>query len=119
MKNYIFLNKATKELQEDIERELLFSIIMDLRESKLTVGQAEQLASEYLKILPAESKEELLGKLQRLALTSYEAWQTYKKIALPYFEERRELLLEEVSQYIKEGRLDDALGKIKEEISYE
>lgn len=102
-----------KQLTSDIERDLLFHIILNMRHRKISVGEAQHLAQEFLALLPAKDKEELLNKLSELAKTYIEVQQVYVKYAGPYTEEKRKETLAAVRDFIKKGKTEQAIAVAK------
>lgn len=102
-----------KQLTSDVERDLLFHIILNMRHRKISVGEAQHLAQEFLALLPAKDKEELLSKLGELGKTYIEAQQVYIKYAGPYKEEKRQQTLTVMRDFIKKGKIEQAIAAAK------
>lgn len=107
-----------KELQSTIEKELLFYIINNMKQSDLTMKEAESLASEYYALQPFTDEDDLIKKLKLLALRYRQAWNVFKKIGIPYIEERKKNMLGHINQAITIGDIDSALKLTKEAILY-
>lgn len=100
-------------LQSDIERDLLFHIILNMRHRKISVGEAENLAKEFLTLMPAIDKEDLLNKLNSLGHKYPEAQAVYVKYAAPYEEEKRIKLLQTMTEHIQKGNIEEAISLAK------
>lgn len=100
---------ALKQLVSDVERDLLFHIILNMRKRNITVGEAEHLARDFLQLLPVTDKEELLKKLSALGERYPEAQAVFLKYASPHEEEKRQQLIEELSAHIKNGQIEKAI----------
>ncbi len=104
---------SVKQLISDIERDLLFHIILNMRHRKISVGEAQLLAQDFLTLLPSKDKEELLNKLNELGKIYLEANQVYVKYAGPYEEEKRQEVLKAMRDHIKKGEIEQALAVAK------
>jgi hypothetical protein len=100
---------SLKPLIEEIEKELLDEIIKNLKENKLTVEKAQELAKEFFSLLPIEDKKDLRNKLYTLSKDNQEALGVYVHYANTYDAEERERKLTQMSQHIKNGEIEDAL----------
>jgi len=107
-----------KELQSTIEKELLFHIISNMKEANLSMSQAQALAADYYALLPAINEDDLIQKLKLLAMKYAQAWKVFKKIGIPYIEEKKQQLLSQVHQAIGNNDIDTALKLTKETIVY-
>lgn len=107
-----------KILQATVERELLYYIILDMKDSKLTQKQAQYVAQDYLSVLPIKDSDDLIQKLRILATRSSEAWKTFLKIGAPYIEKKRNELLTSISQTLRNGDVVAALALTKEGLLY-
>lgn len=93
----------------DVERDLLFHIIFNLRRSKISLNEAQSLAKDFLALLPAEDKEQLLKKLEGLGQEYPEANEVYLKYATPHYESKNQHALDEMSEYIRQGDIEKAI----------
>lgn len=93
----------------DVEKELLLSIIKNIKEQRLTEEQGRKLAKEFLSLLPMRDKEDLLSKLLSFSQKHVEAKQAYIKVAKPHEEEERLKKLEMMSQHIQNGNIEHAI----------
>ncbi len=103
----------TDKLTDDVERELLFHIIWNMHESKLSPEEGARLAEEFLAILPAKDKEELLEKLNILSQKYKEAQSVYLKYADEQNKEKRDDALRLMSEHIQNGNLEEAIRVAK------
>jgi hypothetical protein len=97
----------------DIEKDLLLEIIKRVDEQKMTEEQAQQLAKDFLALLPIQDKKDLLDKLSKFSQANNEAAGTYLKYAAPYAEEERLRKLELMSKHIQNGEIENALAVAK------
>lgn len=107
-----------KELQSTIEKELLFFIINNMKNTELTMKEAEQLAADYYAFQPFTDEDDIISKLRLLGMKYRQAWNVYKKIGIPYMEERKNKILLQINQAIRLGNIEDALKITKEAILY-
>ena len=106
-------NQDVNKLVSDIERDLLFYIIMSMKSRKISIGEAHYLAQDFLKLLPVKDKEDLLEKLSGLANTYTEAREVFVKYNTPYEEEKRNKLLNTMRDHIKSGDIEKAIAVAK------
>lgn len=98
----------------DVERDLLFEILWNMRHSKISLETSHQLAKEFLLLLPVHDQKELLDKLLSLGEKYPEAQSVYVKHAAPLEQAERNAILAQLSQHIKSGNLEHALTLVKE-----
>lgn len=110
--------KNIKELQSSVEKELLYYIIIHMKDRRLTVTQAQHLAKEYLSLLPAKNEDDLIQKLKVLAYKSSEAWKAFIKVGMPYLEQKKNKVLSAISADLKVGDIQHALILTKEGMIY-
>src|SRR5260221_12765852 len=94
-------DKSMQAITKDIENDLLDIIVQNLREHKLKVEQAKQLAQEFLALLPLQDKKDLLEKLYKLELKHNEIKTIYLEYSKQIEEEDRLKKLDLMSQNIK------------------
>ncbi|MBA3724040.1 MAG: hypothetical protein H0W89_04080 [Candidatus Levybacteria bacterium] len=104
---------AMQSIVTDVEKELLEAIITNLKAELLTEDQAQQLAKEFLALLPMEDKRDLLDKLYKLSKAHVEAKGVYLKYAKPFEEEDRQRKLTLMSQHIQDGKIEHAINVAK------
>src|SRR5688572_30602066 len=97
----------------DIEKELLNEIIVRLKEDKMSPQEAQQLAKDFLALLPFHDQKDLLEKLKKLSQTNYAASGVYLHYATPHEEQERQQKLELMSKHIQEGNIEHALTVAK------
>ncbi|MGH7245540.1 MAG: hypothetical protein ACREGI_01235 [Candidatus Levyibacteriota bacterium] len=103
----------TDKFTRDIEKELTLHILNNIRTGELSEEDAEKLADEFLLLLPAKDKEDLLNKLDALGGTFPEAKQTYATYIVPMEEEKRLKALEEMRKHIQTGNIEQAIAVAK------
>lgn len=104
---------AMQNMVIDIEKELLAEITKNLDQEKMSPEEAEELAKEFLALLPIKDQEDLLEKLSKFSQQSTEAQGIYLKFAKPLEEEERQKKLTLMSQHIKNGEIEHALAVAK------
>lgn len=112
----MYYKNDTKELEKyisDIKRDLLFHIISDIRESKLTLGEAKYLAKDFLALLPAQNKGEVLDKLYSLTGLYREAKYVFAKYIVTYEEEKTAKKLALIREYMQKGDYEQAVESTK------
>ncbi len=97
-----------------VEKELVEMIILHLKENKLDVAKARQLAKDFLSILPVEDQKDLLNKLKQLGENYEEAKQIYADELAKVNDTAREQVLMEMRNFIHQGNLDGAIGVAKQ-----
>lgn len=107
-------DKSIQTITTDIEKELVDEIVENLDQASITAEEAQQLAQDFLAILPMNDKKDLLKKLYTLSEKHTEAKKIYLEYAKPYEEEERQKRLTLISQHIKNGNIEDALATAKE-----
>lgn len=106
-------HRPMQELVDQVERDLLAHIYTNLKDNKLTGVAAQQLAQEFLTLLPFRDKKDLVDKLSSLGQKYPEARQTYVNLGIPLEEQQRQERLDQMRQHIQAGNLDKALEVAK------
>ncbi len=107
-----------EQLVQDIKRDLMIEVIVDLKNTKLSIDQARELARDFLNILPPINKEELLKKLGELGKVYKEVRAVFIKYARLYDDEKRWYSLEQAHTYLQEGNVYLALRAVKGGVLY-
>ncbi len=97
----------------DVERSLLEHITTSLQQRKMTQEEAQQLARDFLSLLPPKDKEDLLNKLHTLSTKYDEANAVYLEYARKDEEQKRDYLLHQMSMHIKNGEIEKAIAIAK------
>lgn len=114
-----YLHKDTlKTLISDVKRELLFYIILNMSEGKISLPEAQTLARDFLAVLPVKNAAKLFIELKRLSERYREARSVFLKYAAPYEEKRRLRTLYKVSKYIKNYQFIEAVTVAKGGVGY-
>jgi hypothetical protein len=92
-----------------VEKELLFHMYQNINFNKITPEQAGKLAKEFLFLLPAKDKQDLLLKLNVLGKTYPEAQQTYTDELVSSEEQKRQEKLAVMRDHIKSGNIEAAI----------
>lgn len=108
-------SQSMDDIVNDVEKEILKSIMDNLNQERMTQEQARAFAKEFLALLPIQDKKDLLDKLYKLSKEHVEAKDVYLKYAKPYEEEERMRKLTLMSKHIQNGEIDHALNVAKGE----
>ena len=100
-------------LVEEIEVELLEEITKNLENETITPDHAQQLAKEFLTLLPIHDKHDLLTKLSELSNVNRDTQELYLKFGKPIDDEERQEKLRQMSEHIKNGSIEDAIAVAK------
>lgn len=106
-------DKPMQELVDKIERDLLAHIYTNLKENKLSGVAAQELAKEFLAMLPFKDKKDLVDKLSALGQKYPEARQTYVNLGIPIEEQQRQERLDQMRAHIQSGEIEKALEVAK------
>lgn len=98
---------------ELITKELLDLIIEHLKENKIEAGQAQQLARDFLAILPIKDQADLLEKLKILGTKYKEANEIYLGELEKTTNNSADQALTQVRDYISHGNIDSAIETAK------
>ena len=106
-------HRPMQDLIDQVEKDLLGHIYTNLKENKLTGVAAQQLAQEFLALLPFKDKKDLVDKLSSLGQKYPEARQTYVNLGIPVEEQQRQERLDQMRAHIQAGDIDKALEVAK------
>lgn len=109
------LLQTNQQLTEQVEADLLQEVIANMTDSKISMDQAQKLATDFLALLPVEDKKDLLEKLQNLGKAYPEAQAVFIKYAQSEEESTRQRKLDAMATHIKAGSVDQALRVAKGE----
>lgn len=98
-----------REFAEDIKQDILFAIITNLREEKMTSQQAKLLSRDFLAVMPPLDTEDLLAKVKELGMQYEQIKYIYIKYMKQHDEEKRRRILTIVRMYMQQGDFDRAL----------
>ncbi len=104
------------DIQEEIkkiEEELLAVITKHLEENKIEVEKAQQLARDFLAILPVADQQDLLKKLQDLSGKYDEVKPLYTREYGKMDDMKRDEVLTHMRQSIHNGDIDQAISIAK------
>ena len=102
-----------KVLEQSIEKELLDLILKHLEEGGIELEKAQEISKEYLALLPFHDKAELLKKLGTLSSKYQEAQNVYAKFAGGIEKKDAAERVEQMSQHIKSGNIEEAIKVAK------
>lgn len=106
-------NYEMLKLTSDIQRDLLFELIMSMRHKLITVGGARHLAKDFLALFPIQTKEEILEKMKNLSDKYPEVRAVYLNYAIPHQNQVEKEMLNKISQNLQNGNIDQALNIAK------
>lgn len=92
-----------------IEEELLGLIIAHLENNKIDTIKAQQLAKDFLAILPVSDQKDLLGKLKTLSGTYNEAKELYVDELSRVSDTQRDQVLAKMRDAIQQGDIEKAV----------
>lgn len=98
---------------EIVKKELLELIIEHLKLNKIQADQAQQLARDFLAILPVSDQSDLLQKLKTLGETYKEAEEVYLDELSKATDEKRDMTLNQMRDFIKTGDIESAIATAK------
>ncbi len=98
---------------EAVEEELLTLIVAHLENNELDAEKAQQLAKDFLALLPISDQKDLLGKLKDLGETYKEAREVYVEELSKTSSQQRDTALITMRDAIKQGNIDHAITVAK------
>lgn len=101
------------KLTSDVQRDLLFELIMSMRHKLITVGGGRRLAKDFLALFPFQTKEEIIEKMKNLSEKYPEARAVYLKYAVPHINQTEKELIDKMSQHLQGGDIEKALNIAK------
>jgi hypothetical protein len=107
-------SQETMQFLERVERDLLEEIAMSLENDTLTPEVAQQMAKEFLSLLPIHDKIELLQHMKELSGKYEEIRHLYIKFGHEYNEENKSERLSRIAEHIRSNDLDSAIHVAKE-----
>lgn len=102
-----------KQLVDNIERDLLYQIIFNLKQNELSVEGAKKLARDFLSILPIQSQEDLYNKLSSLSQKYHEIQPLFLKYSVPFKKQKEEQAINLMKQHIEQGNPEKAIDVAK------
>ncbi len=94
---------------EEVKKELLELIIEHLKQNKIQAPQAQQLARDFLSVLPVKDQADLLAKLKNLGEKYKEAEEVYLGELEKASDNQRDQALNSMRDYVKQGNIDKAI----------
>lgn len=98
---------------ELVKKELLELIVEHLKTNKIHAPEAQQLARDFLAVLPIKDQTDLLNKLKGLGQKYKEANEVYLDELEKATDEKRDLALNSMRDSIKQGQIDQAIQTAK------
>ena len=93
----------TKTITDNVKRDVMTQIILNMRHMRLSLSDAEQLAQDFLEIFPVANSDEFFVKLFDLSKDYKEIRKVFLKYAGPYYEEKRQSSLKTVREHMERG----------------
>lgn len=109
----MFCMDTLQEETEKIEKELLELIISHLEKQEMEFEKAQQFAKEFLALLPAKSKPDLLEKLKTLGDTYPEAKEVYLEELSEDLQTKDQQALMQMRNAIQKGNIEHAISIAK------
>lgn len=94
---------------QEIEQELLDSIITHLQQNKIDLPTASKMAREFLAVLPIRNQQDLLEKLKNLGRDYKEINQVYQKEYANTLRQKEEQALHQMQGAIQQGNIEHAI----------
>ena len=98
---------------EEVKKELLELIIEHLKQNKIQAEAAQQLARDFLAVLPIKDQADLLNKLKNLGEKYPEAEKVYLDELSKASNEKRDQALTQMRDLIKQGNIEGAISTAK------
>lgn len=98
---------------EEVKKELVEIIIERLKNNKIPLEKAQQLARDFLQILPIKDQAELLAKLKNLGEKYEEANAVFVKELSKDSEEKKDQALRSMRSSIQQGNIEQAISIAK------
>lgn len=111
----MLIDQNLQQFLTEVESDLLTHIVEHLRGRTISVEKAQQLARDFLSLLPPADKEDLLAKLNTLGKRYQEAQEVYLDYAIPHYEDKRHQTLQQMAHHIKQGEIEKAIEVAKGE----
>lgn len=113
------LQFTTKQFIDQVQRDLLISMVMSLRHGKISEDRAQQLARDFMEVKKSDTLEDFVQELSKLIPDYPEAHEVYIKHAPAFYETMTKNKLShmreyfEVAEYGKAVKVAQAKKKIK------
>jgi hypothetical protein len=102
--------KQFEDFVKEVERDLVIGLTVSNRSKKITLDEAKVISKDFVSSFPFENYEDLFGKLLILSNKHRIIRKVYVKHAPGYFEAKKEFVLKNFRQALKENDLDKALN---------
>lgn len=109
----------TRNMLSDMRRDVLFEIILGLKQMRISKQKAQQIAKAFVTASDAKTKKELIDALSEIAKTYEEIKSVFLKYAVAYDTERRTIHVQLMVQYVHMGDIESALQIAKGGMIYE
>lgn len=105
-------SSITQEV-EAVKKELVDLIVTHLQEQKIGIEEAQNLARDFLAVLPIADHKDLLEKLKTLGTTYSSAQKLYVDELGKEEVQKRDIALNQMRDHIQNGQIDHAVAVAK------
>lgn len=109
MKQVAMYNRDIEDVLSDMQRDLLFAIITDMRHLELSLQEAQEEAQAFLQVVSVKDKKELLRRLMRLSKIYKEIRSVFVTYAKAYDEEMKDIIMQTMRILIKANNMQEAV----------
>lgn len=113
------LNKNLTTTVDNMERDLMFKVITNMRAMEITMERAQRLAQDLLSQYPMEDMGQVVRAFQLLGVRYPEAQEIYIKYANEYFKRKAFHTQKKAFSHLKKGEIKRAVITAKGGNSYD
>ncbi len=103
------LNFTTQQFIDDVQRDLLISMVMSLRHGKISEDKAQRLAQDFLIVKESKTLEDFVKELSKLIPNYPEAHEVYIKHAPSFYDTMAQNKLSHMQEYFVTAEYDKAI----------
>lgn len=107
-----------QKLVRSVEKDLLYEIVMNLRQQLVSKAEVQRLAKDFLAMLPIKDEKDMIEKLKILGRKYPEVRNLYVKYGIQYHEKSKAEVLELMEKYIGDGQIEQAIEVAKENLQW-
>ena len=107
------LNNRAQVYKTDMERDILFQIITNMRNLQLEYSRAKGLSEEFLKSTITDDLDEVFRSLKIMSSNYPEAREVYIKYIEKYLGEKTDHAINKIHSHMQKGEIDKALKTAK------
>lgn len=100
---------TTKQFMNEVQHDLLVTIVMSLRHGRISEDKSQRLAKEFLIVKDSITLDEFVKKLAALIPEYHEAHEVYSKYAPRFYNDTTMNKLMHMRQYIETQEFEKAL----------